>query len=236
MKDPSETGRGKAGQWRVFRCEGEDGDEKECKGDNPLHKEGVYLFRSVAGDKHLRVGEDGSVDADGGKGKWARFVVDIKSMGSGSGGGSASRKVRLQSIVCDKYLRIKEDGSVDGDGGAGKWTLFKVHNHGDGIVSLQSNELSAKNSERYHIGGTSSKALKDPIETGRGDAGKWHVYRCDGETGDEKECKGGDPLHKEGIYLFKSKAGGKHLRIQEDKTVDVDGGKGKYARFRVHHG
>lgn len=237
VKDPSETGRGGAGSWQVYRCDGEEGEPRKCTGDNPLHKEGTYIFQSVKGGKNLRIKDDGSVDCGGGNGKWARFRVHLGGSGGGSGGSSSgTRKVKIQSRKHDGYLRITPDGEVNGEGTGGTQTVFIVHNHGGGEVSLQSERLAReKDAERYHIGGTADSEVKDPARTGRGEAGTWQVYRCDGDSDEPHKCTGSDPLHKEGIYIFKSKAGGKHLRIRPDKSVDVEGGTGSQARLNVTH-
>eukprot|EP01104_Vermistella_antarctica_P002859 TRINITY_DN1305_c1_g1_i1.p1 TRINITY_DN1305_c1_g1~~TRINITY_DN1305_c1_g1_i1.p1 ORF type:complete len:150 (+),score=10.65 TRINITY_DN1305_c1_g1_i1:46-450(+) len=38
--------------------------------------------------------------------------------------------IQLKSCHSGKYLRIKEDGCVDANGGHGKFAHFKVHQHG----------------------------------------------------------------------------------------------------------
>lgn len=238
VKDPSETGRGGAGSWQVYRCEGEEGDPKKCTGENPLHKPGVYIFESIKGGKNLRIKEDGSVDVGGGNGKWARFVVSfVGGSGGGAAAGGGTRKVKLQSRKWGGYLRITDGGEVDGKGTGGSWTSFIVHNHGEGKISLQSEFHHKTHADRMHLGAKDDGTMKDPSETGRGTAGTWHVIRVKGDPNgtDFKECSGDDPLHVEGTYIFKSAKGGKNLLIREDGSVDAKGGMGAWVRFTVTH-
>lgn len=90
-------------------------------------------------DKHLRVkpGDLANPDPDGGKGKFARWVVHLEG----------DDKCRLQAKESGKFLRIKNGASagdvdkIDVDGGQGPWTLFKVHKQGQaGHVKLESNK------------------------------------------------------------------------------------------------
>ena len=84
-------------------------------------------------DKFLRVkpGDLGKADPDGGKGKFARWIVELDG-----------DKARFKSKESGKYLRIMKDGDINVEGGQGPLTLFKVHKQGQAnVVKLESNKF-----------------------------------------------------------------------------------------------
>ena len=86
-------------------------------------------------DKFLRVkpGDLGKPDSQGGKGKFARWIVEFDGDGS---------KVRLKSKESGNYIRIMKDGEINVEGGTGPLTLFKVHKQGQpNLVKLESNKF-----------------------------------------------------------------------------------------------
>eukprot|EP00486_Rosalina_sp_Unknown_P012541 CAMPEP_0201591560 /NCGR_PEP_ID=MMETSP0190_2-20130828/189706_1 /ASSEMBLY_ACC=CAM_ASM_000263 /TAXON_ID=37353 /ORGANISM="Rosalina sp." /LENGTH=294 /DNA_ID=CAMNT_0048049953 /DNA_START=59 /DNA_END=943 /DNA_ORIENTATION=- len=91
-------------------------------------------------DKFLRVkpGDLGRPCSQGGKGKFARFIVEFE-------GGNGSL-VRLKSKESGKYLRIMKDDDINIEGGTGALTLFKVKKQdgGPNLVKLESNKFEGK--------------------------------------------------------------------------------------------
>jgi hypothetical protein len=97
-----------------------------------------------------------AADPDGGKGQFAQWEADPQDGGS---------KVRFKSLKTGKYLRIMND-KIDVGGIGGKWTVFKVHKQGNGIVKLESNELGGK---YLAVQGKNNIAI--------GNGGKWTEFK-----------------------------------------------------------
>eukprot|EP01084_Bolivina_argentea_P210125 357768_1 len=69
--------------------------------------------------KYLRVDPNtqSEVCPNGGKGKWAQWIVELQN---------DKTQCKLKSKATGKYLRIKQDQSIDCNGGGGKWTVFNI--------------------------------------------------------------------------------------------------------------
>ena len=100
-----------------------------------VDKKEVVIQHKAGGDfdKFLRVkpGDLGKPDSQGGKGKFARWIVEFDGDGS---------KVRLKSKESQKYLRIMANDEINVEGGTGALTLFKVHGNGN-LRKLESNKF-----------------------------------------------------------------------------------------------
>jgi len=85
-------------------------------------------------DKFLRVkpGDLGKPDSQGGKGEFARFIVELDG-----------DKARFKSKKTGKYLRIMKDDEINVEGGTGPLTLFKVKGDGN-LRKLESNKFDGK--------------------------------------------------------------------------------------------
>ena len=62
----------------------------------------------------------GQVDPDGGKGEFAQWHTE-----------KANGNWKFKNHKSGKYLRIKDDKTVDVQGTGGPWTIFKAHGSGN---------------------------------------------------------------------------------------------------------
>jgi len=188
---------------------------------------------------NLRVNGD-NVQFNGGKGAFARWEVTPE----------ADNKCRIMSKKTGKYLRIKQDGSVDAAGGQGAWTLFKVHKGPKGpialTVRLESDKLPGtflhvgpkpkpkEFSQHYmflrkntvvlkHVGGQNMRVDPNNLDgvNHAGGLGEYARWIAEPEA-NGSECR------------FKSEKTDKYLRIGPQGNLNASGGTGPFSLFKVH--
>ena len=128
---------------------------------NPLFPGAVVHLHSRAHGKNIRI-YDGVVDGRGGTADWATFEVQPR------GHGHVALRLAAHPHI---YLAIKGGALTSGIGG--KFCTFKIHEHGDRDVSLESVPHPGQ-----HVGVLPGGDAKAPHETGRGEHGRFNVHKA----------------------------------------------------------
>lgn len=175
----------------------------------------------------LRLKANGSVDAEGGAGKWGTFEASV------------AEEIKLQAASHAgkggaEFLRINPKGEVD-LGGEGEWTTFTVKAHGDGTVSLLSSAHMQRGEQR-RIGMRDSE-IKDPSQTGEGPHGRFKVLirRAGASGAPEEPPQPEDPFKtlRPGDAVFLQGHGGTTLNAPPSGGVGAKGGFGRFAEWIV---
>jgi hypothetical protein len=154
-KAAGQTGTGPHGSYIVLPVSGASSGQSH----DPFANGARVLLHSKATGKTLRIMEDGSVNGEGGDGKWAQLVVERKGS-----------DVLFKHPATGKYLRVNEKLMPDGIGIGGDRCHFTIVPHGDGrTYSFKANTAGG------HLGILPNGHPKSSSETGTGDHGSFTV-------------------------------------------------------------